>query len=91
MRGSSEIQRGNGIKYTVRNNRDRFFFPDEWMIFYDQLSNRQKVTFETLINTGARIMEIQNVKVEDIDFERNNLVLRVTKRIVNRPGKDKNR
>lgn len=89
MRGSSEIMRGNNKKYTVRNNRDRFFFPDEWMAFYDCLKEKQKITFEFLINTGARIMEAQNVKVGDIDFERNNIVLRITKRIINRPGKDK--
>ena len=89
MRGSSKIERSNGRIYTVRNNRDRFFFPDEWKSFYDNLKASQKPTFETLINTGARIMEIRNIKVNDIDFGRDNIVLRVTKRIVNRPGKDK--
>jgi integrase len=39
-----------------------------------------------MINTGARINEIRNIKVSDIDFDRGNIVLRVTKRIVNRPG-----
>jgi len=89
MRGHTNVQRSNGRKYSVRNNRDRFFFPDEWCAFYDQLREKQKVTFEFLINTGARIMEAQHVQVADIDFERNNIVLRVTKRIVNRPGKQK--
>lgn len=89
MREVSVISRGNGISYTVRANRDRFFFPDEWKAFYDELKASQKPTFEVLINTGARIMEAQNIQVRDIDFERNNIVLRVTKRIVNRPGRDK--
>ena len=89
MRGTKNFVRSNGKKYTIRNNRNRFFFPDEWMVFYDKLKDKQKITFETLINTGARIMEIQNIKVSDIDLERGNIVLRVTKKIINRPGKDK--
>lgn len=89
MKGSTEMSRKNGRKYTIRNNRDRFFFPDEWFAFYDQLKDRQKITFEFLINTGARIMEIQNIKVMDVDFERNNIILRVTKAVVNKPGKGK--
>lgn len=89
MRGTNLIVRKNQRTYTVRNNRDRFFFPDEWMAFHDQLKTKQKITFDFLINTGARIMEVRNIKVVDVDFDRANIVLRVTKRIVNRPGKDK--
>jgi len=89
QRGTSQIVRGNGKRYTIRNNRQRFFFPDEWNAFYDCLKESQKPTFEFLINTGARIMEIQNIKISDCDFERGNVVLRVTKRIINRPGKQK--
>lgn len=85
MQGIKIIKRGD-TEYTVRNNRNRFFFPDEWMGFYDSLSPRQKITFEFLINTGARIMEIQHIEVRDVDFDRQNIVLRVTKRIINRPG-----
>jgi integrase len=85
MRGTTEIVRSNNRKYTLRNNRDRFFFPDEWMAFYDKLKTKQHITFNFLINTGARIMEIQNVKVSDVDFDRGNIVLRVTKRVVNNP------
>ncbi|MGC9309861.1 MAG: site-specific integrase [Candidatus Nanoarchaeia archaeon] len=59
------------------------------MAFYDKLKKKQKITFEFLINTGARIMEVQNIKVADCDLGRGNIVLRVTKRIVNRPGKQK--
>ena len=82
-------KRSNGRAYTVRSNRDRFFFPDEWFAFYDQLKGRQKITFEFLINTGARIKEIQMIQVKDVDFQRNNIVLRFTKAVVSRPGKDK--
>lgn len=72
--------RKDGKKYTVRPHRDRFFYPYEWMKFFDSLTrDRQKMTFDVLINTGARINEAQNIKVNDIDFQRKTLVLRVTK------------
>lgn len=85
LQGTRVVPRGKNT-YTIRNHRDRFFFPDEWKAFYDSLLDSQKPTFEFLINTGARIMEVQNIKVGDIDFDRHNIVLRITKRIVNRPG-----
>jgi len=72
-------QRSNGKPYTIREYRDRYFFPDEWKVFYDSLKEKQKPTFHCLINTGARINEIRNVKVKDIDFERQNIVFRWTK------------
>lgn len=87
MRETKKIKRGD-TEYTVRANRDRFFFPDEWMAFYDRLSKKQQITFNFLINTGARIMEVQHIKVADCDLDRCNIVLRVTKRVVNRPGKN---
>lgn len=87
IRGTKQIIRKNNTPYTVRDHRDRFFFPDEWMAFYDKLNLlKQKITFRTLINTGARITEIRNIKVSDIDFERRGVVLRVTKRIINKPA-----
>jgi len=89
-----KVKRGDS-EYTVRENRDRYFFPDEWKAFYDNLKkdnhkiSKQRVTFNVLLNTGVRIMEGQNIKVSDIDLERGNIVLRVTKKIINRPGIDK--
>lgn len=72
--------RKNGRKYSVRNNRDRFFYPKEWFKFYDALNEgRQKNTFKFLINTGARINEARHVKVSDIDFDNKRMILRVTK------------
>ncbi len=69
----------DGRKYSVRENRDKFFFPDDWLKFYDTLKDFQKLTFEVLINTGARHKEARNIKVGDIDFDRGNIVLRITK------------
>lgn len=82
------LTRKNGKTYTVRANRDRIFFPDEWMKFYDNLKTKQKHTFECLISTGARINEMRNVRVSDCDLERNRIVLRVTK--VKAAKKEKN-
>lgn len=73
------LMRSNGNPYTNRTNRDRFFYPNEWMKFFDALKSNQKITFDVLINTGARINEARHIKVGDIDFERNTILLRVTK------------
>lgn len=89
--GYTTVKRGNE-NYTVRNNRNRYFFPDEWKAFYDSLDNgnkklnRRQITFNLLLNTGARIMEIQHIEISDIDLDRGNIMLRVTKKIINRPG-----
>jgi integrase len=72
-------QRKNGKSYSVRDNRDRYFFPSEWIKFFDGLKENQKLTFEFLINTGARINEAFHVKVGDIDVPNKRLILRVTK------------
>lgn len=71
--------RKNKRKYSVRTHRDRYFYPGEWMKFYDALLPQQKLTFDILIQTGARINEAQHIKKEDIDFIRNTILLRVTK------------
>jgi len=73
------IMRKNGRRYRVRFHRDRYFYPSEWVKFYDCLKDRQKFTFELLLATGARINEIRHIKIEDIDYERNTILLRVTK------------
>jgi len=79
MENIKTIVRTNGRNYSVRSNRDRFFFPDEWTKFIDNSKTKQKFTFEFLINTGSRINEARNVKVSDIDLDRGRIVLRVTK------------
>ena len=69
----------DGRTYTLRSNRDRFFYPKEWLQFKEAVNPRFFFPFEFLINTGARINEARNVKVSDFDFENKRLVLRVTK------------
>lgn len=73
------LTRKNGRKYSIRTHRDRFFYPKEWMKFFDSLKESQKLTFDFLMQTGCRINEAIHVKVGDIDFERNTIILRVTK------------
>ena len=73
------IIRKGGRKWSVKDNVNRFLFPDEYKKFEDQLKSKQKFSVICLINTGARINEIQNVKVEDCDLDRNRIILRVTK------------
>lgn len=70
----------NGVKMSIRSNRDRFFYPNEWIKFFESLrQKRQRLCFDLLLNTGARINEAMHIKVGDIDFERNTIILRVTK------------
>ncbi len=71
--------RKDGKKYSVRDDRSRYFFPDEWERFNNSLRERNKPIFDALINTGARIEEVLNIKPKNFDWERNNITLRVTK------------
>jgi len=71
--------RSDGKKYSVRDDRSRYFFPEEWIKFYDTLKKSKQPIFDVLINTGARIDEALHIKPKDFDWERNNLTLRVTK------------
>lgn len=73
------ITRSNGKVWTKKSDKNRFFMPDEYGKFEDVLKSKQKFSVRFLINTGARINEAQHVKVEDIDFERKRIILRVTK------------
>lgn len=76
---SKTITLSNGHSYTLRDNKDRFLFPEEYMAFEDNLKKKQIFSVRFLINTGARINEAQNVKIEDCDLERKRIILRVTK------------
>lgn len=69
----------DGTKYSVRDSRARFFFPNEWNSFVTFIKPEKRLIFDTLLQTGARIEEALNIQPRDFDFERNNLTLRVTK------------
>lgn len=71
--------RKNGKKYSVRDDRTRYFYPEEWLNFMKSLRENNKLIFETLIQTGARIDEALHIRPKDFDFERKSLTLVVTK------------
>lgn len=74
--------RSNGKKYSQKADKNRFFFPKEYMKFEDNLKPKQKHTIKCLLNTGARIDELQHVRVEDFIFNpqgRSRIILRKTK------------
>jgi len=71
--------KSDGKSYTVRKDRHRVFFPDEWKKFINEVKEDRKIIFETLLQTGARIDEALHIRPKDFDFERNNLTLYVTK------------
>ena len=83
--------RKNGIEYSVRESRDRVFYPNEWKRFYDVLTNNQKLTFYTLLITGARIMEVRHIKPEHIDYDNQRLTLVRTKRRPDKKGNTKSK
>jgi integrase len=70
----------SGHEYSVRNQRKRYFFPNEWNDFIKQIKNKKhKFFFIVLLHTGARVMETLNLKYEDIDMERQTVNFRVVK------------
>lgn len=74
--------RKDGKKLTKKTNKDRFFFPDEWMKFEDKLKLNAKHSCKCLLNTGARIMEMTKCQVKDFIYNpqgRSRLILRHTK------------
>lgn len=78
--GLYEKIKDNGIKYTVRADRNRYFFPDEWKKFRNCLKDgEQKLIFDILLQTGARIDEALHLTPSDIHQHNNTITLRVTK------------
>ena len=79
----------NGQKYTIRKDRLRYFYPNEWNKFYNSLLDRHKLLFQFLICTGARIDEALHFKKTDlIDDKRKTIRLIVTKRKAKKPGEE---
>ena len=72
--------KSDGKKYTVRNDRRRYFFPQEWKEFISKFKNKKHKFFMiTLCFTGGRIMEVLNLKHEDIDVERGTIEFKIVK------------
>lgn len=82
-----KITRSNGIEYTLRKDRHRYFFPDEWTKFIVDIKNlKHKLFFMTLLHSGARAMEGLHLKPEDIDEERGVIKLKVIKQMGSKKG-----
>jgi len=72
--------KSNGVKYSVRDDRRRYFFPDEWEKFIGSIKNKKhKLFFLTLLHTGARIMEALNLRYRDFDLERGSIKFSIVK------------
>ena len=63
----------------IQINKKRFLYPDEFERMLDFCNANQKYTAKCLINTGARINEIRNVKPEHLSSKRKSIVLVKTK------------
>jgi len=65
----------DGTKYTVRNDRRRYFFPDEWSNFISLINNKQdRFFYLTLLHTGGRAMEVLNLRHKDINQDRSTII-----------------
>lgn len=71
--------KSNGISYSVRKDRHRYYFPEEWLRFMKEIKEDKKILFETLLQSGARIEEVLNIRPKDFDWDRNTLRLYTTK------------
>lgn len=72
--------RNNGHKYSVRTDRRRYFFPDEWLNFIKLVENKEaRFFYLTSLHTGGRIMEILNLRYRDIDLERGIVTFSIVK------------
>lgn len=72
--------KSDGKSYSVRADRKRYMFPDEWNNFYATLKKPEhQLLFLTLLNTGARIMEALHLKPSSFNFERSSVHFSVVK------------
>lgn len=78
--GITKIQKSDGKIYSVRNRRDKYFFPEEWEKFFEQIKgDRNKLFFLTALHTGGRVMEILNLRPKDFDYDRQTVTFETTK------------
>ena len=69
----------DGKSYSVRTSRSRYFFPDEWEKFVSKVNEKNKIIFEALLITGARITELMMLKKSHIVIDNGYLILYTTK------------
>jgi len=78
---------GKWKKYYIKENPRRIFFPEEWLKFINNTPEKYKFYFNFLMQTGMRYKEAENVKVEDIDFDRCVIFVRFAKTRTTKPRK----
>jgi len=70
----------DGSQYKVRNDRKRYFFPQEWLKFIKEIKDKEhEFFFLTCLHTGGRIMEVLNLRYRDIDEERGTVTFSIVK------------
>lgn len=66
--------------YYKKIDKKKFFYPDEWLKFYNSIDDKKQAYFKIAINTGARVDEIRNLKIRHLDLPRMGLTFYKTKR-----------
>lgn len=80
LEGVSQITKKDGRAYSVRDHRGEYLMPNVWLKFYEAINtDKAKITFQVLIQTGCRINEGRHIRKQDLDFERNTIRLSQTK------------
>lgn len=73
-------KKDNGNCYSVRQDRRRYFFPEEWELFIKQIDDQtHRFFFISCLHTGGRIMEVLNLRHKDIDSERGTIKFSIVK------------
>lgn len=74
-----KIKKADGTEYSIRIDRRRFFYPDEWKLFIKAVKKNRRPLFEFMLNTGARFDEAIHIRPQDFDFQKKNVRLWKTK------------
>jgi len=76
----SFVTKKDGTKYSIRQNRMRYLFPDEWRKIEALLKNdKHLLLYSTLLFTGGRIMEALHLKPSSFNFDRETINYTVVK------------
>jgi len=78
-----------GTEYRKKENLKRFFYPKEWLDFYNRVPDNLKFFYQFLLQTGVRYHELSKVTVEDLDDERNFITIKYPKNRIGRIKKVK--
>ncbi len=62
-----------------KENKKRFFYPDQYEKMLDHLNKNQFYTAKVMINTGRRINEIRHIEKRNLNSERKSIVIEQTK------------